>query len=147
MWSYNNELYHYGVLGMKWGRRKGYSNTESSNQVSKRQKEITRKTRGITRDINSFKGYENGIFDKKGRPVLSQEDVKKMVESLTDMKNKQINKINAKYDKKADAITKDIMSFADSKNGINTKNGKVILTKQEVQDIVTGLKKVRDSYL
>lgn len=35
MWNYNppggdNELYHYGVLGMKWGRRKNIASTSSS---------------------------------------------------------------------------------------------------------------------
>lgn len=27
----NNELYHYGVLGMKWGRRKAKTSTDSKN--------------------------------------------------------------------------------------------------------------------
>ena len=115
--------------------------------MSKRQLEIAKKTRGITKDIESFKGHEGGIYTKKGKQVLSSKEVKDCVEALTAMKNKQISKINAKYDKRAEAVTKDILSFADSKDGITTKNGKVVLSKQDVSDIVEGLKKVRDSYL
>lgn len=34
MQVYNNELYHYGVLGMKWGVRKSYD-TSASARVEK----------------------------------------------------------------------------------------------------------------
>ena len=114
--------------------------------MSKRQREIQRKTGKIDRDIDSFKGYEGGIYDKKGRPLLTSKDVSSCVSALKKLKAKKIAKINKKYDKKAEAITKDIMSFADSKNGIATKDGKILLTKQDVADIVAGLEKVRDTY-
>ena len=34
MWEYNytDELYHYGVKGMKWGRRKGIRSTQKSKR-------------------------------------------------------------------------------------------------------------------
>lgn len=37
MWTYNHmdELYHYGVLGMKWGKRKAKSSSDS-NRKSRR---------------------------------------------------------------------------------------------------------------
>ena len=39
MWQYTypNELYHYGIPGMKWGHRKQYTNTPKRQTLKKRQ--------------------------------------------------------------------------------------------------------------
>lgn len=46
MWEYNNisnaELYHYGVLGMKWGKRKGPSIISTIKSKSKPKEDISK---------------------------------------------------------------------------------------------------------
>lgn len=62
MWQYNdNELAHYGVLGMKWGRRK---------DVSSGVKELKRSTRNLQRENQHLSRY------KKEGP--SSSEIKKM---------------------------------------------------------------------
>ena len=70
MWQYNNldELYHYGVLGMRWGRRKARKSTLSDDHLKtqkikkKRISELSNKElqeynnrKNLERNYNSFK--------------------------------------------------------------------------------------------
>lgn len=41
MWQYNNELYHHGILGMKWGVRKSYKETLASRNTKVKVKKRT----------------------------------------------------------------------------------------------------------
>lgn len=61
MWQYNHtdELYHWGVPGMKWGRRKAKSTTSTSTKVKKVNNQ--RVTKGSMKAIDKFydRTYKN----------------------------------------------------------------------------------------
>lgn len=64
----NNELYHYGIMGMKWGRRKD----KSSNGVSKRSGRIKK---GIAK-------IKKAQTPKKKIKKLSDEELQKKINRL-----------------------------------------------------------------
>ena len=86
---YNNELYHYGVKGMKWGVRR-YQNKDGTltdkgkKRLSKDYKELTEKARAeVNNDRNNTKRYVDA-YNK----------------AADDMNNGMIDKYNADYAKK-----------------------------------------------
>lgn len=148
MGNYNHadELYHYGVKGMKWGVRK--KRATQASPTSKRQRDISRATRGVDKDIQSFKPYvKTGIVAKNGKLVVSSADARATIEALEKVKDKTIRKINARYDKRVNATNRDIQSFKPyAETGIIAKNGKVVVTREDVLAIIAALEDERKKY-
>ena len=143
----NNELIHYGIPGMKWGVRRtpsqlGYNKGDSSvtkrvkkdyNSMSDQEfknKYRTSKKTYAKRVTKYGDPYMNSPLAKAGKKIADRDRAK--AES-------KLNKLGRKTDKKLSAIQKDIDSFKGHENGIYAKNGKMLLSKADVQQSVKGL--------
>ena len=90
-------LSHHGILGQKWGIRR-YQDEKGNYTSAGKKRYIKDKTSGIQKDIDSFKSVKNGIKDKKGRQLLTKEDVDSSVAGLKAQKAKQEAKLSRKWD-------------------------------------------------
>lgn len=109
MWQYNhtqNELYHYGVLGMRWGVRhdKQYRSEKKALKNEYKNREDKRLSR-LTRDMNKIesKYIPSSLKQQILGPKLSDSDVKKIGE-LADKYNKGYKKSKASYNKKLNEL-------------------------------------------
>lgn len=93
----NNELTHYGVLGMKWGVRR-YQDRNGNYTPAGKKRYIKDKTAASQREIDSFKNVKNGVKDKKGRQILSKKEVEDIVTSFEASQRKREAKLSRKYD-------------------------------------------------
>lgn len=82
MWKYNetDELYHYGILGMRWGRRKAkYTSKDYRQAKNIRKKKVSQMTNKELDTVNRRMNLENNY-----RNLNSQRNVgKKIVTAFT----------------------------------------------------------------
>lgn len=99
--SYNDELYHYGVIGMRWGvhKAKGYA-ADRSNYIRKQQNKEALK-RYKTGDITGEQYVKARMKNRKAM-VRKNQKVTDKLNKLTPEKGKKISSIYSKY--KNDAI-------------------------------------------
>lgn len=154
-----NELYHHGIKGQRWGIRRFQNEDGSLTSAGRKRYEVGDKmdandpndssvTRKVKRNYNemtdkefmnrykvSKKTYMKRV-NKYGDPYMNS-PLAKMGKKLTEQKQE-------KRKRAVESIQKDIDYFSENKNGIYFNNGKLMLSKQEISDILKELEKQKD---
>jgi hypothetical protein len=123
----NNELYHYGVKGMKWGVRK-YQDSSGRYTAEGRKRYVADKTKNYRRDIDSWRKYNvngAGNRNKNGKFIYTKADIADEILGTKRAKTKAENRYGSKYDRAMNKQTKKYALKGYSQDAYNMNNGKL----------------------
>lgn len=86
MWEYNNleELYHHGILGMKWGRRKSkYTSKDYRRGKALKKKKLNQLSNKELTELNKRMDLENRYKDNMGRRNVGKQAIKAFTATAT----------------------------------------------------------------
>lgn len=126
----NNELYHYGVKGMRWGVRR-YQDSNGRYTTEGRKRYVSDKTKNYQRDIESWRKYNvnsKSNRNKNGKLIYTKADIADEISSTQRAKAKAQNRYGSKYDRATNKQTKKYALKGYSQDAYNmnsSKTGKI----------------------
>ena len=122
----NNELYHYGVKGMRWGVRR-YQDSNGRYTTEGRKRYVSDKTKNYQKDIESWRKYNvnsKNNRNKNRKLVYNKADIADEISGTQRAKAKAESKYNSKYDRAMNKQTKKYALKGYQQDAYNMNNGK-----------------------
>lgn len=129
MWTYNNtdELYHYGVIGMKWGRRR-YQNKDGSLTAAGRRKQEKIESK-LEKNIARQTKHDNKLLNARAKNRARWEaKYDKKIAKKADNAN-AVKKLETKKKKFLDAYDNDTTYVKRAMNVVNGNHNRILELK------------------